>query len=106
MESNFGVLYNEKDRTIMKIAEDTLNPKDDRVAEIVNFAKGAGFTHIGVANCISFERQGEALVKMLEDEGFVVSRANCKLGRMPNDEILPGYKGVSCNPAGQRNNFV
>jgi len=99
--AEFGKLYNEEDRHVMKIAEDSLNPKEDRVNEIIGFAREAGIRRIGIANCITFEKEADEFQQILENSGFLVSRANCKLGKMPNDEILPGYKGTSCNPAGQ-----
>jgi uncharacterized metal-binding protein len=97
----FGHLYDEEDKRVMKVAEDTLNPKVDRIDEIIEFAREAGITRIGLANCITFEKEAKYLEVLLREEGFIVTRANCKLGRMPNEEILPGYSGISCNPAGQ-----
>lgn len=101
MEDGFGKLYIENDKRIMKVAEDSLNPKIDRVDEIIEFAREAGIKRIGIANCTVFEKEAESLEKELIAKGFEVSRANCKLGRIPFEEILPGYKGISCNPAGQ-----
>jgi uncharacterized metal-binding protein len=101
MSTGYGKLYSAEDKKIMKIAEDTLDPGADRVKEIVEFAREAGFNRIGIANCITFEKEAEQLEQLLCENGFNVARANCKLGRLPNEEILPGYKGVSCNPAGQ-----
>jgi len=100
-EINFALLYNESDKQLMKVAEDSLNPKIDRVNEIIAFANEAKFKKIGIANCISFEKESAKLEELLVNNGFDVSRVHCKLGRLPNDEILPGYKGIACNPAGQ-----
>ena len=100
-KTGFGNLYEEKDRETMRIAEDSLDPKVDRVAEIMNFAREGNIKRIGIANCITFEKEAQELEHMLLADGFEVVRANCKYGRMPNEEILPGYKGISCNPAGQ-----
>jgi uncharacterized metal-binding protein len=101
MNTGYGELYDANDRVLMKVAEDSLNPSIDRVNEIIGFAKEAGIEKVGIANCITFQKEAEQLEKLLIENGFTVTRANCKLGRMPNEEILPGYKGVSCNPAGQ-----
>lgn len=101
MDKDYGALYNDNDRRIMKLAEDSLNPAIDRVDELLGFASEAGIKRIGIANCISFEKEAEQLEHMLETKGFIVTRANCKIGRMPFADILPGYKGVSCNPAEQ-----
>jgi len=101
MNIEYGKLYKARDRELMKVAEDSLDPKVDRVDELMNFAKEAGIKRIGIANCISFEKEAEILQNIFEQRGFIVTRANCKLGRMPYEEIIPGYRGVSCNPAGQ-----
>jgi len=97
----YGSFYGEADKKVMKVAEDSLNPKVDRIDEIIAFAREAGVNRIGLANCITFEKEAKQLEILLSDAGFTVTRANCKLGRMPYKEILPGYPGISCNPAGQ-----
>jgi uncharacterized metal-binding protein len=38
---------------------------------------------------------------LLKNAGFSIERVGCKYGRVPFNDLLPGYKGVSCNPAGQ-----
>jgi uncharacterized metal-binding protein len=85
----------------MKVAEDSLDPNAARANELISFAKEAGYKTIGIANCITFEKEAEFLKEQIEKEGFKVVRSHCKLGRMRNGDILPGYKGISCNPAGQ-----
>jgi len=101
MEKKYTSLYGKKELHLMKTAEDSLDPKLDRIHEIISFSREAGIKTIGIANCISFEKEALALENLLKNHQFKVVRANCKLGRMPNDDILPGYKGISCNPAGQ-----
>lgn len=98
---NFTGLYKEKDLQILKDAEDSLNPKIDRVQEIIAYAKHAGLVKIGIANCTTFSKEADKLELILQNEGFEVSKVNCKYGRVPFNDLVPGYKGVSCNPAGQ-----
>ena len=98
---NFIVLYNEDDKKVLKIAEDSLNPQLDRVQEIIEYAREAGLKSIGLANCITFNKEAEYLEKILLDSGFAVNKVNCKYGRVPFDDLVSGYKGISCNPAGQ-----
>jgi uncharacterized metal-binding protein len=98
---NFIVLYNEHDKKVLKIAEDSLNPQLDRVQEIIEYAREAGLKSIGIANCITFNKEAEYLEKILLDSGFAVNKVNCKYGRVPFDDLVSGYKGISCNPAGQ-----
>jgi len=97
----FTDLYSENDKQILKVAEDSLNPELDRVQEIIEYAREAGLESIGIANCITFNKEAEHLEKILKDSGFSVNKVNCKYGRVPFDELISGYKGISCNPAGQ-----
>jgi uncharacterized metal-binding protein len=98
---DFRSLYSEDDRQILKVAEDSLNPHLDRVDEIIEYAREAGLKRLGIAHCTVFNRESEHLEIILSDSGFEVSRVSCKYGRVPFNDLLPGYKGVSCNPAGQ-----
>ena len=100
-ESNFTSLYNETDKQILKLAEDSLNPHIDRVMEIIAYAKEAGINKIGIANCTTFNNEADQLDTLLSNEGFRVEKVNCKYGRVPFSNLVSGYKGVSCNPAGQ-----
>ncbi len=97
----YNRLYNEQDKQILKDAEDALNPKIDRVQEIIEYAKHTGLKTIGIANCVSFNKEADKLEEILVGEGFSVSKVNCKLGKVPFNELVPGYSGISCNPAGQ-----
>jgi len=98
---NFSILYNEQDKEILKIAEDALNPHLDRVDEIIEYAKEAKITKIGIANCTTFNKETNRLEEILVSAGFEVEKVHCKYGRVPFTDLVPGYKGVSCNPAGQ-----
>ena len=97
----FAHLYNNTDRQILKTAEDTLDPRTDRVDEIVKYAKGAGIKHIGIAHCTAFMKEADTLEKVFQDNGLKVDKVHCKYGKVPFNELVEGYKGVSCNPAGQ-----
>jgi uncharacterized metal-binding protein len=98
---NFKDLYNTHDKLTLKIAEDSLNPRIDRVQEIIEYAREACFERLGIANCTTFNKEADNLYTILTDAGFSVEKVNCKFGRVPFDDLVPGYKGVSCNPAGQ-----
>lgn len=100
-QKNYKRLYDEGDLAVMKIAEDSLDPNLDRVDEILAYCKEAGIKKVGIGHCISFKKQAKKLEDVLTDNGLEVEKANCKLGKLKFDELLPGYKGTSCNPAGQ-----
>jgi uncharacterized metal-binding protein len=100
-KERFSDLYNDDDRQILKVAEDTVDRSLDRIAEIISYAKEANISRIGIANCTTFTREAKELQNILSEEGFEVERVHCKYGRMPFSDILEGYEGISCNPAGQ-----
>ncbi len=98
---DFTSLYSKKDKEILKIAEDSLNPNIDRIDEIIEYCKEANIKTIGIANCISFNKEADQLEKILKSKDFDVSKVHCKYGKVPFKDLIPNYKGVSCNPAGQ-----
>src|SRR5664280_1194826 len=98
---DFTVLYNELDKHVLKIAEDSLDPLLDRIQEIIEYAGESGIRKIGIANCTVFNNEAERLGKILSEAGFEVEKVNCKYGKVPFNDLVPGYKGISCNPAGQ-----
>ena len=98
---NYTQLYTEKEKEILKVAEDSLDPKADRVNEIIEYCNEAGIKKIGIANCTSFIKEAGQLESILADKGFVVDKVHCKLGKVPFNDLVPNYKGLSCNPAGQ-----
>jgi uncharacterized metal-binding protein len=102
MDNNdFTVLYDEHDKQILKIADDSLDPFIDRIQEIVQYSSEAGINKIGIANCTIFNNEAQHLEEILSDAGFSVEKVNCKYGKVPFNDLVPGYKGVTCNPAGQ-----
>lgn len=105
-QKRYKQLYSAADLEVMKVAEDSLDPSLDRVDEIVAYCKGAGIKKVGIGNCISFEKQAEKLEDILSSNGLNVARAHCKLGKVKFEELLPGYKGTSCNPAGQADHLA
>lgn len=97
----FTNLYNDNDKAILKMAEDSLNPKIDRVQEIVEYAKLSGIKNIGIANCVAFIKETDQLDNILTNAGFNVDKVHCKYGKVPFNDLVEGYSGTSCNPAGQ-----
>lgn len=99
--NNFRALYSEKDIQILKQADDSLDPRIDRVNEIIAYAKESNLKTIGIANCTTFIKEANQLEATLTDAGFVVEKVHCKFGKVPFNDLIPGYTGISCNPAGQ-----
>jgi uncharacterized metal-binding protein len=98
---DFTSLYSDKDKQVLKVAEDSLDPRIDRVHEIIEYALEAKIKRIGIANCTTFNKEAEMLAEELAQAGFEVETVNCKFGRVPFNDLLEGYKGTSCNPVGQ-----
>lgn len=98
---DFTSLYNNKDKRILRIAENSLNLSNDRIQEIIEYAKEANIKKIGIANCTTFTKEANILETILVKEGFQIEKVNCKIGRVPFSDLVLDYKGISCNPAGQ-----
>lgn len=98
---NFSTLYDEMDKHIMKVAEDSLDIHTDRVHEIISFAKESKIKKIGIANCTAFLKEAALMEIILVEAGFQVEKVHCKYGKVPFNQLVPDYKGISCNPAGQ-----
>lgn len=97
----YSDLYNKSDLLIMKNAEDSKNRNNNRIQEIIEYAKTAKIQKIGIAYCTNFTKQAKNLETLLQNEGFTIAKVHCKYGRVPFNNLVEGYKGVSCNPAGQ-----
>ncbi len=98
---DYTVLYSSEDKKILKIAEDSLDRKINRIDEIIKYCNEAGIKKIGIANCTTFIRETNQLESILTEKGFMVDKVHCKLGKVKFDTLIPNYKGISCNPAGQ-----
>ena len=94
-------LYSASDIQTMQLADQSRLPGKNRVEEIRNFAKNAGFKRIGIANCVAVQKEANMLKECLSKD-FEVFAVDCKCGKIPASEFLgEEAKGVSCNPAGQ-----
>ena len=97
----FSNLYNRQGKKILKDAEDALNPQINRVRDIIEYARQAKLKTIGIVKCVSFNKEADKLAEIYKTEGFQVAKVKCKYGSVPFNELVTGYKGTSCNPAGQ-----
>jgi len=99
---DFKSLYTKDDIKTMRAAEKGRLSGKNRVEELISFAEKSGVKRIGIANCISMQRETNELKERLSDK-FEVYSVDCKFGRMTGAELLQDetVKGLSCNPAGQ-----
>jgi uncharacterized metal-binding protein len=93
-------LYDEEDRRMMKVAEAAKVKGADRVEELARFAMASGFHRLGIAHCVAVADAAKNLETRLLEE-FEVLRVDCKLCRIPAEDLVEGARGTSCNPVGQ-----
>lgn len=94
-------LYTKRFRKIMKANYDTTSMSANRIEEIANFARGMGFSRIGIAHCITFSYETKILKDYLS-KYFEVFTVDCKYGRLTKQSVIGGSSGrIMCNPAGQ-----
>lgn len=98
---NQSKLYSPEDLHLMRAAQEGRLPGKNRVEELKNFARLSGVKRIGIAHCITFQKDAEVLMQRLADE-FEVVIIDCKIGKIASADLLGDLsKGISCNPAGQ-----
>lgn len=95
-------LYTKADIETMRIADKARIAGKNRVEELINFAEKSGIKLIGIANCISMQKEALKLKERLSDK-FEVYMIDCKIGKIASSELLEdeSVKGITCNPAGQ-----
>lgn len=76
-----------------------------RLEEIIEFARRAGYTRVGLAFCIALAPEAELVASVLKQH-FKVDSVCCKIAGMNKDEhqmskIKPDQFEVACNPIGQ-----
>jgi len=95
------MLYDKQSLEIMQTTEDAYERGANRVKKIRNYALKAGIKRIGIAHCVSFPKEAEAVKQFLSNE-FEVYSVDCKYGRITKNEMLGCVgNGIMCNPAGQ-----
>jgi len=99
---NQKTLYSKSDIETMRIADKARMAGKNRVEELISFAEKSGIKRIGIANCISLQKEANSLKSRLEEK-FEVYSIDCKVGKVTGADLLDDetVKGLSCNPAGQ-----
>ena len=73
-----------------------------RVAEIIEFCKKMGYKKIGLAYCISLQKEANVFAQMLRKNGFEVESVICKLGSVDRKNIgIDNCNVPMCNPIAQ-----
>ena len=105
-------LYDEADPLCMKLLQTAAKVESEgymrwpRALEIVRFAQGAGFSHLGVAFCIGLSEEANAYVDLLK-KYFEVSSVCCKVCGVAKSEfeltqLRPeAAEEIMCSPLAQ-----
>jgi len=95
-------LYTKADIETMRIADRARLIGKNRVEELISFAEKSGIKRIGIANCISLQKEASKLKERLSEK-FEVYSVDCKVGKLTSSELLDdeSIKGLTCNPAAQ-----
>lgn len=86
-----------------------IRTKIPRIEETVEFAKKCGYTRLGIAFCVGLKEEARMLTSIFEAKGLEVVSVNCKVGRIPKEDIgLTGEEKIMaslmepmCNPVAQ-----
>lgn len=86
-----------------------IRTKIPRIEETIEFAKKCGYTRLGIAFCVGLREEAKMLTGIFEAKGFEVVSVNCKVGRIPKEDIgLTGEEKIMaplmepmCNPVAQ-----
>jgi uncharacterized metal-binding protein len=95
-------------RAVREAAVDRETPPC-RVEEVMDFARRAGVSHLGIVFCVGFRREARDLEAILGTNGFRVSSACCKTGSVnkavigikDEEQVTPGRPEMTCNPRAQ-----
>lgn len=80
-----------------------------RLEEIMEFARGLGWTHLGLAFCSGLRNEAAIAARVFRDQGFTVSSVVCKTGGVDKstigvsdeDKLRPGRPEAMCYPVAQ-----
>ena len=113
LPSASGGLYDEADPACMRLLKTAAKVEEvagymrwPRALEIVRFAKGAGFSHLGVAFCMGLSEEANTYVDLLKKH-FEVSSVCCKVCGLAKSEFeLPQLRPedeeeTMCSPLAQ-----
>ncbi|HAI21582.1 MAG TPA: metal-binding protein [Clostridiales bacterium UBA8153] len=80
-----------------------------RVEEIMEFARGLGWSHLGLAFCMGLRHEAATAAGIFRANGFTVSSVICKTGAVDKadlglddrDKLHPGQPEAMCYPVAQ-----
>ena len=99
-------LYKDEEMQLAKHALETAHEmahsKLSRAQATTDFIKRMGYKKIGIATCVSFQKEARIYAEVLRDEGFEVYGVSCKAGSLKSGEFNCSQNlnqdAISCNP--------
>jgi uncharacterized metal-binding protein len=84
--------------------------KNPRIVELIQFAHKMGYKKLGLAFCTGLSNEASIVNEILENQGFEMVSARCKMGAVPKENIGikpeekiggPNSYETMCNPIAQ-----
>lgn len=103
--AEYNLPENQDFHNISELMRGQYGNSQTRLEEIIEFAKRAGYTKLGVAFCIGLTDEAAFVADVLAKH-FKVDSVCCKMAGLNKDEldmakINPGKFEIACNPIGQ-----
>jgi uncharacterized metal-binding protein len=87
-----------------------LRTRHPRIVELIQFSRKMGYKNLGLAFCTGLSNEARIVTDILENQGFKVVSARCKMGAVPKEKIGvrpeekiggPASCEPMCNPIAQ-----
>jgi uncharacterized metal-binding protein len=64
-----------------------MRTRNPRIVELIQFSRKMGYKKLGLAFCTGLANEAKAVTDILENQGFTVVSARCKMGAVPKEKI-------------------
>ena len=100
----------EERQALMRVADQAPMTLDrtlrNRVDELIFFAQGRGMQRVGIAHCVTLQKEAQELARQLEAAGLSTELVCCRVGAVDYGEIglpkaHPEKFAAICNPVAQ-----
>jgi uncharacterized metal-binding protein len=66
---------------------DGMRTRNPRIVELIQFSRKMGYKKLGLAFCTGLASEARTVTEILENQGFEVVSARCKMGAVPKERI-------------------
>ena len=92
-------IYSTEDTKIMMLTQASRN--QSRLQELIDFMRLSGYKKIGIANCLSKQKEAQKLIHILQQYDFEIYTINCKDSGLTGSDICNEISGICCDPISQ-----